>query len=595
MRCQYRPYFDVLESRITPSGGKPKPTLPPEYNLTELGTLGGLVSEALDVNDNGLVVGYSRTTSGSQAFLVEPEDTDNNSLPDRWFRDTDGDGINDLMTSLTTVPGLGNSQALGINASGQIVGWHRLPGAPAPNAFLITPQWIDGKLQWSADANGDGVNDLMTNLGTLGGSGSIAFDINDLGQIVGYAGSADGNDYPFLWNPDSVNASWGTMIHLGTLGGVGHYAGDSISAYQINNAGQIVGVSRMSEGWLRGFVITPQDTDNDGTPDCWADLDGSGVNTLMSPLGGLAVNNNSKAYAINETGMMVGEAGSTISTIWGHAVRWDKQSDDNFAVADLGGLHAKYYSRAQDVNTDGVIVGYSQEMTVTLIQGKNKLYEPVGEQRAFVVKDGKLQALDQLVSGLAGLTTVNSAAAISDNGYIVGWGEIAGNRRAFIAVPITSSLQAEVVGPGFTGALTTTQVQPLLAAAIEHWQAAGADISGMSNIDLRVVDLGGTTLGLAAGNTIWLDDNAAGLGWFVDSTPWNDSTTGDQGEEGRTDLPSVLMHEVGHLLGFEHEEDGIMQESLALGTRWTLSAGSAADWIAANDDSFGKTWSKKRK
>ena len=55
-------------------------------------------------------------------------------------------------------------------------------------------------------------------------------------------------------------------------------------------------------------------------------------------------------------------------------------------------------------------------------------------------------------------------------------------------------------------------------------------------IDVRIADLGGTTLGLASGNTIWLDDNAAGWGWFVDPTPGDDSeftTPGDQGEQGK--------------------------------------------------------------
>ena len=46
-----------------------------------------------------------------------------------------------------------------------------------------------------------------------------------------------------------------------------------------------------------------------------------------------------------------------------------------------------------------------------------------------------------------------------------------------------------------------------------------------------------STLGLASGHTIWLDDNAAGWGWFVDKTPHIDSeftTRGNQGERNQS-------------------------------------------------------------
>jgi probable HAF family extracellular repeat protein len=42
----------------------------------------------------------------------------------------------------------------------------------------------------------------MRDLGTLpGGSSSTATDINDLGQVIGDATTADGDTHPFLWSP----------------------------------------------------------------------------------------------------------------------------------------------------------------------------------------------------------------------------------------------------------------------------------------------------------------------------------------------------------------------------------------------------------
>src|SRR5262249_42284724 len=98
-------------------------------------------------------------------------------------------------------------------------------------------------------------------------------------------------------------------------------------------------------------------------------------------------------------------------------------------------------------------------------------------------------------------------------------------------------------------------VKPLPAEALPHWHAAGADVSALHGLDVRSADLGGTALALASANSIWLDANAAGWGWFVDKTPRSDSeftTPGNQGEQHRMDLLSVLMHEMGHVLGLDH-------------------------------------------
>jgi biopolymer transport protein ExbB len=148
-----------------------------------------------------------------------------------------------------------------------------------------------------------------------------------------------------------------------------------------------------------------------------------------------------------------------------------------------------------------------------------------------------------------------------------------------------AALHAESTGTGSTAdGLSLSQVDSLFPEALDRWQASGVDISAMDGIDVRIADLSALTLGLASGNTIWLDDNAAGWGWFIDSTPQSDSeftTPGNQGEQNHMDLLTVVMHELGHLLGYAHEDRGVMSETLAAGIRHRNPAATLAMEAAA--------------
>jgi hypothetical protein len=86
----------------------------------------------------------------------------------------------------------------------------------------------------------------------------------------------------------------------------------------------------------------------------------------------------------------------------------------------------------------------------------------------------------------------------------------------------------------------------------------------------------GIGIRLACEATLWLDDNAAGWGWFVDPTPGGDSdftTPSNQGEQHRRDLLTEQAHEIGQVLGYDHTDAGLRSPTLDSGLRETPRTG----------------------
>lgn len=90
----------------------------------------------------------------------------------------------------------------------------------------------------------------IQDLGTLGGTSSLASAVNDRGQVVGFT---------YLPNDTEVHAfSWtqaGGMVDLGTLGGTGSQAN------AVNASGQIIGWAFTADGASRAVLWqAPQST-----------------------------------------------------------------------------------------------------------------------------------------------------------------------------------------------------------------------------------------------------------------------------------------------------------------------------------------------
>ncbi|PWU16938.1 MAG: hypothetical protein C5B50_12325 [Verrucomicrobia bacterium] len=325
---------------------------PPQNYLVNLGTLGGAFenqSEALGINNSGVIVGYSYfapgysravywADAGSPAVnMGVPAGFDQSvawkindfgafvgwstSRSNGITHATSWAGAQDLGTFGSFPPGAQlNSAALGINAAGQVAGY-----AEGYLADSSIPFFSSGAY-WAPGASSPS---------TLGLRGSVAYAINDSGEIVGYSSrgfaavlGSHGYESELVLPPDDAYGSIATGI---------------------NASGQIIGYYESSVDFRYHGLFWP---DAFSPPVVLADLSGS----VTIP------------RSINAAGQIVGySGGNTIGLLQlpsglsgPHAVLWLNATsppiDLNSVVPAGTGLELTV---AHGINDSGEIVGTS--------------------------------------------------------------------------------------------------------------------------------------------------------------------------------------------------------------------------------------------
>jgi hypothetical protein len=156
--------------------------------------------------------------------------------------------------------------------------------------------------------------------------------------------------------------------------------------------------------------------------------------------------------------------------------------------------------------------------------------------------------------------------------------------------------------------LTQSELDAIADVAISLWTDALGDanplLAGLADVRFDIADLTGAQLGSTEGNTVVIDADAAGYGWFVDGSPTDSKEFALRMDRnvlaaalgtaayGRMDLLTVVTHEIGHLLGFGHEDEAaarVMDDDLEAGVRYLLEkTGFDADPDAPISDAMLK-------
>lgn len=286
----------------------------------------------------------------------------------------------------------------------------------------------------------------MENLGTFPGhERSWPHSINDAGQVVGVSERLFG-DNAVLWQNN-------TIIDIGSL-----FSGGESIGLDINNSGQILVDSEFSGTFIMeldpsGNLVSQRNLRPTNFRGYFSDLNDIGQiignksvppvldereklafileNDLITELEPLPGDLSSTAKSINNSGQVVGYSNEVFGPYFNPtAVLWN---DGNIINLGTEGIR----SLAFDINENGQVVGEAY-------LGDNAF----SGTYATLWQDGEMFDLNNLIAPNSDdFDILERATSINNNGWIVGYGRLNNQRRAFLATPILEPSPTPVPEP----------------------------------------------------------------------------------------------------------------------------------------------------
>jgi uncharacterized protein (DUF2141 family) len=166
------------------------------------------------------------------------------------------------------------------------------------------------------------------------------------------------------------------------------------------------------------------------------------------------------------------------------------------------------------------------------------------------------------------------------------------------AIRVERTAPLQVVG-GEARSDDATQIVTQAADILATTDLTDDQANALASVTVEVRDLADGYLGATSNDTIYLDINGAGYGWFVDSTPlFSEEFTLTDGTltaipdgpaDGQVDLLTVVLHELGHVIGLDDlpssaDSNDLMSDSLAPGTRRLPTGSTSGTGTASNSN-----------